>query len=301
MLRPGGVFFLSPDPRAHYTPPVQTMVGRVLRTTAGPIAALFSLSTPLAAPLTALLMTASSTALAAEPAEAASDEDGPVHSRPLPPDDRTGHVNIFGALGVVVPGGDLGRGVGLAQVANAGPGAEVGVGIGLTRYSGLELRGQFARLGASSACTTCSTQMFATGLGLTYHTSQALGFDPWVRFGFGYRAIVVAGTLTEVANTAPSAGTFHGIDVASLSLGGDFFPVPAFGIGMFFSGDVGVDVSGPSSGVRGAVYGLFQAGLRIALDPQRKPVSIPSGAPRGSTAFVQHSDFGPSLYNRAAK
>lgn len=269
------------------------MAGRVFSTAAGAIAAFLVLA---AAPFAAL---------AAEPgeppSEPGSDDDASVKGRPLPRDDRTGHFTAFGGASVIVPGGDLGAGVTLSQIANAGVGGEAGIAIGLSRYSGLELRGQFVKLSSSSECPTCQSQMFAAGLGLTYHTAQALGFDPWVRFGAGYRALTVSGPLTDVLNTAPTPGTFQGVDFASFSLGGDYFPVPWFGIGIFFGGDVGVNVAAPDGRARGAIYGLFQAGLRIALEPQRKAVSVASSPPRGGIAVGQRSDFGPSLYNRAAQ
>jgi hypothetical protein len=218
----------------------------------------------------------------------AEDEDAPAKGRPLPRDDRTGHLNVFAAAGLVVPAGDLGAGLTLSQVANTGAGALVGLGIGITRHSGVDLRGQYARLPRSAECPTCGTEMFAVGLGLVYHTSQALGFDPWVRFGAGYRAIHVGGPLTSLLSTAPPPGTFHGIDVASFSLGGDFFPVRWFGLGLFFEGDVGVNADAPSSAARGAVYGLFHAGLRIALEPQRKAVTSAGSDPMRRTAVVRY-------------
>ena len=244
--------------------------------------------------LAALLLSA--VALAQQPASApepspndtVDEAETPGRGRPIPRDDRAGNVNAYAGATVVVPAGDLGGGLTFDQVANAGAGAQLGVGIGLTRYSGLELRGQYARLPRSSDCEDCATQMFAVGLGLVYHTSQALGFDPWVRFGAGYRAIQVSGDLPSLLSTAPPAGTFHGIDVASFGLGGDYYPVRWFGLGLFFQGDVGIDVAAPSSTARGAVYGLFQAGLRIALEPQRKaPTAASSGGTR-RTALVKH-------------
>lgn len=250
----------------------------------------------------------STTALAQQPEAPAGSQpadgdeaDAPGRGRPIPRDDRTGHVSAFAGLGVVVPGGDIGGGLTFAQVANAGPGAEVGVAVGVSRHSGLELRGQYARLGPSGDCNTCRTEMFAAGLGLTYHTSQALGFDPWVRFGVGYRALLVGGPLSDVLRTAPPAGTFHGIDVASLGLGGDYYPVRWFGLGLFLQGDIGIDVAAPSSTARGAVYGLFQAGFRIALEPQRKAVTSAQAAPERRTAIVRRWDFAPALYNRGGR
>jgi len=294
------------------------MAGRVLSTTAGAIAALSGLLGPV--PLSAVVaffvaflaafpaaqVAFPAAALAAEPpasqpSASGSDEATPTPGRPLPPDDRKGHVTAFAGMNLVVPAGDLGAGVTLAQIANTGGAVEGGVAVGLTRYSGLELRGQYVRFGASSSCASCGSEMFAAGLGLTYHTSQALGFDPWVRFSVGYRSLNVTGNLTDIINSAPAAGTYQGIDVASYTLGGDYFPVPWFGIGLFFTGDVGIMVATPDPRARGAVYGLFQAGLRIALEPQRKAVSVVTSTPKRPTTVGQRSDFGPALYNRAVQ
>ncbi|MEZ4310369.1 MAG: hypothetical protein R3F14_20195 [Polyangiaceae bacterium] len=232
---------------------------------------------------------------------AVEDDAASVPGRPLPRDDRTGHISAFAGVNVVVPAGDLGSGVTLADIADAGPGGDLGLQIGLSRHSGLELRGQFIQLGPSARCADCRTQMFGGSLGLVYHATQALGFDPWVRFGAGYRALLVRGNLADIVTTAPPAGTFHGIDVTTLALGGDFFPLPWLGVGLYLEGTVGVDVSAPSPDARGAVYGLFQAGLRVALEPQRKPVTVASAPPTRRTAVVDSSDFSPARYNRGAR
>lgn len=317
-----GAIFLSRGGAPNYRLPVQTTVGRVFSTTA--IA------------LTALLL--SNASLAAEPNEgggdgAASSDAGPARGRPLPRDDRKGHVSAFASIAVVVPAGDLGAGVPrltateksgivIPQVLGTGVGGEAGIVLGLSRYSGLELRGQFVKFSPAYDCLraydsakeraartgldeakvpTCDAQMFAVGLGLTFHTSQALGFDPWVRFGTGYRALTATGPLADISPTAPKAGTFHGIDVIDLTLGGDYFPTPWLGFGIFLSGVVGIDVRAPSTQAQGAVYGLFQAGFRIALEPQRKAVTVASSAPHGATTVAERLDFHPALYNRAAQ
>ena len=101
--------------------------------------------------------------------------------------------------------------------------------------------------------------------------------------------------------TAPAAGTFHGIDVADLTLGGDFFPATWFGVGFFLTGVVGIEVAAPSIEARGAVYGLFQAGLRIALEPQRKAVNAASVSPTFGVARAEDSVFSPGLYNPPAR
>lgn len=256
------------------------------------------------------------------------DDDANVAPRPLPRDDRTGHVTAFAGLSVVVPAGDLGAGapppaldkpagITLAQVAGTGIGAEAGLGVGVARHATIGLRGQLARFegaadcenarrtalgrGGATAVPTCGAQMFAADLGLTFHTSQGLGFDPWVRFASGYRAILVTGPLTDISATAPANGTFHGIDVANLTMGGDFYPATWFGIGLFLSGVIGIEVAAPSIEARGAVYGLFQAGLRIALEPQRKAVNVASRAPSFGIARAEDSVFSQGLYNPPAR
>lgn len=233
-----------------------------------------------------------------------TDDDEPLPpGRPLPRDDRTGRFSAFGGIDVVVPGGDLGAGLTLPDVASVGFAAEAGVGIGVTRYSSLMVRGQFASFGQTTQCATCTVQMFAIGLGLTYHASQALGFDPWVRFGTGYRSLSFAtdGTIGDIGGVRVTPGTSHGIDLTSFTLGGDFFPVPWLGLGVYLAGDVGIAVSTPDLDARGAVYGLFHAGLRIALEPQRKAVSAASGGPGRTFALQERSDLGPPLYNPGAR
>ncbi|MFO0590716.1 MAG: hypothetical protein U0441_24445 [Polyangiaceae bacterium] len=260
------------------------------------------------------------------PPDVPADEGPNVPARPLPRDDRTGHFIAFAGLSVVVPAGDLGAGspppstdkpagITLAQVAGPGIGAEAGLGVGVARHGTLDVRGQLARfepandcqnarrtaLGRGGSVPACSAQMFAADLGLTYHTSQALGFDPWVRYGVGYRAILVNGPLADIAATAPATGTFHGIDVANITMGGDFYPATWFGLGFFLSGVIGIEVAAPSTEARGAVYGLFQAGLRIALDPQRKAVTTATGWPSSGFARAESSVFSPALYNPPAR
>jgi len=305
---------------------VRTMVGRVLRTTT-------LVQSLWLAPAAALLLASSPARAQEPPPPPESSEETPAPARPLPRNDRSGRVSAYAGLQVVVPAGDLGAGtkpltktssagITLAQVAGTGIGGEAGLAVGLSWYSALDLRGQFVQFEPGPDCVaargaavtralangqtesgipSCSAQMFAVGLGLTYHTAQALGFDPWVRFGTGYRAMTIRGPLTDISATAPASGTFHGVDVVDLTLGGDYFPAPWFGLGLYMTGVVGVDVSAPSAEAKGAVYGFFQAGIRIALEPQRRAVTAASGSSGSGTALVEHSVFGPSLYNRAAR
>lgn len=241
------------------------------------------------AALAALLVSAAASAQLPEaPAEPDDAADTPGRGRPVPRDDRTGLLHVFAGPTFIVPAGDLGSGLAFQQVADPGLGFLLGLGIGIARSAALDIRGQYGRLARAGGCLACSTQMFAAGFGVQYHATQALGFDPWVRFGAGYRALLVEGDLASLVSTAPPAGTFHGVDVASFSLGGDYFPLRWFGVGLFFEGDVGVMARAPSAQARGAVYGLFQAGLRIALEPQRKAATAASsGAPR-RTANVEY-------------
>ena len=235
---------------------------------------------PWIAPALAGSVLVSSPALAQEPPPPPENvEEAPAPARPLPRDERTGRVSAFAGLGVVVPAGDLGAGtkpltrtssagITLAQVAGAGIAGEAGIAVGVSWHSTLDLRGQFVQFQPSGDCTaarrsalarattagqtedsvpTCSAQSFSVNLGFTYHVAQALGFDPYVRYGAGYRALTVNGPLADISSTAPAAGTFHGVDVMDLTLGGDFYPVSWFGLGLFLNGVVGVQARAPSA------------------------------------------------------
>jgi hypothetical protein len=63
-------------------------------------------------------------------------------------------------------------------------------------------------------------------------------------------------------------GRYHGVDIAQISFGADFFPVPGFGFGPWFETDMGTFVAWPDGSTRGTrFYAFFLLGLELELDP----------------------------------
>ena len=199
----------------------------------------------------------------------------------MPDDLRAGHFLLYAGGGfafipdALLPPATL-PGSPLTNVALGG-GGQLQLGVGLNRFLVLGLDGAFGRAAfASDRCDGCSVTTVGVGLGLAFHPSQAFAFDPWVRYGFGYRhtssdldispdiPIGVIGSTTESA-----------FDFAKLSIGGDFYPDPLFGFGPYLELDLGVNRLDDSP----QVYGNLQLGLRVAFDPMRGGTVIAPGSP----------------------
>lgn len=244
---------------------------------------------PLASSLLALAVAlGAAPAAAADPKEPAlpapaDEEDANAgQKRPAPPDDRKGHL-YFGASGLAMgPAGAMGPNTPSTSLAAVGYGASGYFGVGVGRNVTLQAEGDWAKLYSPGSCSTkCGGQTYSVGLGLTYHITQALGFDPWVSYGIGYRR-------TSFNLVAPQ--NFQGIDVARLAIGGDFYPTPVFGFGPWLGVNLGTNFrwadpleplppdvrNGPRT------YALFQAGFRISFDPMRTAVSRSAREARGA-------------------
>ena len=205
--------------------------------------------------------------------------------RPAGPDERAGNLVIQGKLGYVAPFGSLATNLPSSRVVAGGPAFGASLGIGLSRMTVLELSGAYALLAGSDgsdgsersdrfdSCVGCSGRTFDVGLGLVYHLVQELAFDPWISYGAGYRMATFNGVsqIGSAIRPLPDA-PFHGVDVARIALGGDFYPVSSFGIGLFLGLDAGTFVSRPK-GFGQTTYGFFQVGVRLALDPLRRPAA----------------------------
>ncbi len=206
--------------------------------------------------------------------DAEEDEDlGPEAGikRPAGLDQRSGHWLLHGRFGLLLPFGDIAPDLPASAAVSAGPAFGGNAGIGISRHTVLEIAGSYALFSGSARCTTCSGQSFDLGLVLVYHLAQGIAFDPWVSYAAGYRQA----TFNGEAQTSQAGYTFadtrlHGLDFARVALGGDFYPVPWVGAGLFLEVDAGTYVSRPSDLGR-SVYGYFQAGLRLSLDPVRRP------------------------------
>lgn len=237
---------------------------------------------------------------AAVDAEADDEELGPEAGakRPAGPDDRSGHVLLHGRAGFSVPFGALSTDLAAGRVVSAGPAFGAHAGIGLSRVTVLELSGSYAMLPAASGCSGCSGRSFDLGLGFVYHAAQGIAFDPWISYGVGYRRADLSWSEEAPLSAELSDGTFHGLDVARIALGGDFYPVPSFGVGAFAELDVGTYLSRPGEGTGAAAYGFFQFGVRLAFDPVPRqspqvPAATTGGALGRATASADRRRLGP--------
>lgn len=188
--------------------------------------------------------------------------------RPEGSDERAGHVYIRVGSGLEIPSGYARSGVPLVDVIGLGVGLDAAFGVGLSPHAEISVEGTYAWMLAASNCATCGGDHAAVNLGFVYHLARGTAFDPWMRLAMGYRTVEYTGGLG--APTALIPGRFHGLDFMDLSLGGTFFPVPVFGLGPYFSANVGTflarpEAEGLSGGAR--VYGFFQTGFRFEFDP----------------------------------
>ncbi|WP_437820621.1 hypothetical protein [Sorangium sp. So ce1078] len=210
------------------------------------------------------------TAAAAEEEEEPGPEAGA--KRPAGPDERTGHILLQARAGYSQPFGSMAAGQPVSERVSGGLAFGGNVGIGLSRVTVLEASGSYALLSAADGCDGCSGRSLDLGLGFVYHLAQGIAFDPWISYGVGYRRSVLTWAEDSAAGQTASDHVFHGLDVARIALGGDFYPVSSFGIGVFAEFDAGTYLSRPGEGSDATAYGFFQFGLRLALDP------VPRGA-----------------------
>lgn len=212
-------------------------------------------------------------ALAAPPSEPAKTEAEADATKapplpPLPPDERVGHLQLSVGAGVELPFGTIGGTIDVGDVIDAGFAAQLAVALGITRYSSIDVRGAFTTFLPGGGCASCEGRALGASLGLTYHAAQGIAFDPWVRFGAGYRNWTLKGDVLSGEANAPLGGTYHAIDVAQIALGGDFLPLRHLGFGLYAEGDVGVFAGVPSALALRNVYGSIQIGFRVSIEPQ---------------------------------
>lgn len=206
--------------------------------------------------------------------------------RPMPPDQRTGHLYLSGSFSGVGPVGEVAPLVPTQSVAGWGYdfGATLGVGIG--RYGVLQAYGNRTVFSAPANCNSgCSGLSYALGLSLVYHILQGIAVDPWGSFGMGYRTSTFSVVAPGYSTTTNDTAIYQGFDWARIALGGDFYPVPWLGFGPFVEADVGTNLHTQTLTAQGSpvppvtlppnvsdaprTYGFLQVGFRIALDPLR--------------------------------
>ena len=215
--------------------------------------------------------------------------------RAAAPDERTWHWLISGRGGFTVPFGSVASAFPATDLIAIGPTVGGSLGVGLGRYGVLEASFGYGKLsgadrpaasgveGETDTCSelrddltekgqvvgsTCRGRTWNLGLGLSYHLAQGIAFDPWVSYGVGYRSLTVDVVLNNELPGGAKSGTFRGVDVARVGLGGDFYPIPSIGFGPYIELDIGtyVDRPGPSDG---SVYAFFGLGAQLVFDPVR--------------------------------
>jgi hypothetical protein len=238
-------------------------------------------------------------------ASAADDKGGgmPTFSEPeqdngierdAAPDWRTGHIYLIPTFALAGPAGLVAANTPTTQVANLGYtyGGIIGVGVG--RYGSVQIFGDRSIFTSPETCNIgCGGSSYSFGAGVTYHLAQGIAVDPWGSFGMGYRYSlfnVIAPNATTINGTSYASGVlvpqaFKGFDVARIAFGGDFYPVPWFGLGPFVEVDAGANLQRPVPLVAlppntldtPRAYAFFQVGIRVAFDPMRRASAFPRG------------------------
>jgi hypothetical protein len=211
-------------------------------------------------------------AAAAEPdseGEASDDSARLPSAGPAGLDWRTGHFIVTGKVGAAMPAGSITGDVATRELVGDGIGFGGSIGVGISRYAVLSLGGSYALL--PGVCDTCSGKTFTLGADFAYHIAQGIAFDPWVSFGAGYRsaAFVADTALSNGLRVALDGSRYHGIDIARIALGGDFYPIPGFGFGGYFEAGAGTFLARPQPDRGASAYAFFEIGARIAFDPLR--------------------------------
>jgi hypothetical protein len=213
--------------------------------------------------------------------------------RPAAKDTRAGHWLVSARSDVLVPAGSIATGVGTGRIAGLGPSFGGTVGYGVSRYATVEASASYALLTETSGCAGCSGRSFDAGLGFSYHLAQGIAVDPWASFGMGWRmASFTLSPSAEARLPAASDKAYHGLDVARVALGADFYPIPQLGFGPYFGADFGTflgrpaptggALGGATADPGGATYAMFHVGLRITFDPLRGPLTGGSGGAKAA-------------------
>ncbi|XXX82128.1 hypothetical protein WMF30_25545 [Sorangium sp. So ce134] len=218
------------------------------------------------------------TSAAVDEVEEEDEELGPEAGakRPAGPDERSGHLLLQGRAGYSLPFGSMAEGQPVNERVSGGLAFGGSVGLGLSRVTVLEASGSYALLSAADGCSGCSGRSLDIGIGLVYHLAQGIAFDPWISYGVGYRRAALTWEEDSAAGRTASDHVFHGLDVARIALGGDFYPVSSFGVGVFAELDAGTYLSRPGDDAGATAYGFFQFGLRLALDPVPRGTRTPA-------------------------
>lgn len=211
------------------------------------------------------------------------------------PDERTGHVDIRAASGLLLPAGFLRDDAAIRSVASYGLGVGGSVGVGFSRYGEIDATAIYGLFAPPADCTDCASDTVAASLGFSYHLAQGVALDPWARLGFGYRTASV--DVPDPSPSTPVSGRYHGVDFLQIGLGATYFPVSSFGFGPYLEADVGTMVDSPDP--RAArVYAFFHFGIRLEIDPVRwaSPPAETKKAVVTASEGVQNQEIVPNVF-----
>ena len=201
-------------------------------------------------------------------------------------DTRAGHWLVSARSDLAFPAGSVVTGVGTGQLLGVGPSFGGTLGYGVSRYAHAEASASYSLFSETTGCAGCSGHSFDAGLGFSFHLVQGIAVDPWVSYSLGYRTSSFAlSPAVEARLPAASGSAYHGLDVARLALGADFYPIPQLGVGPYFGADFGTFLgrptptggAAPGTDSGGAAYAFFHIGLRITFDPVRGPLTGGAG------------------------
>ena len=219
--------------------------------------------------VTALVLVAmpSSAQPAPDPVETVDDRDLQPEDglpKPDPADLRSGHLLLSAGGGVWAPSQGFTPNIEGFGRLDVGGTVHVDVGYGLSRHAVLSATAGYSRM-VGASCDGCGADSIDAGLRITGIIAQGFGFEPWASYGIGYRFTSLSfGEGPAGTNPDDLDGTVHGLDVARLQVGGNYFPLASFGFGPYLGADIGLrDFSSPT------VYGAFHGGLRVTFDPMR--------------------------------
>jgi len=208
-------------------------------------------------------------------AQSTDSASSDIDAESLPPlpsatDTLGGHFVATAGGGLVLPFGQLQRGLRQTRVLGTGYALDVNIGIGVSRTVAAGLWGEYGAFGAGSRCDECAATTMAFGAFVRYHLVQGVRFDPWVFAGIGYR-------MTKIETDA-STFDYAGFDLLRLAFGGDWYAFKNIGFGPFMQLDTGLYASRPEEvsaladveGDESALNFAFTVGVRIALDAPGK-------------------------------
>ena len=190
------------------------------------------------------------------------------------PDDLSGHLILAPRAAYVVPMGSADSVLKQRGYTASGFGAGLDISFGLSRYVAVQGRFDMGWFGAGSQCPTggsCSASMWASGLGIEYHMVNGGAFDPWLRYGVGYRSTTF--DRKWPGRTGPNSGTYGGIEWLHLAIGGEWYGLKTIGFGPYVAFDLGGYNSRPSEssqmGASSTFHSFLSVGIRGVFHPAR--------------------------------